>query len=75
MATRVNETAQALLDELRRHGLRGRTVRRAKHPAIVFDHQGVTYVQVFAGTPSDVRGLLNARSQLRRRLRELRASD
>jgi hypothetical protein len=32
-------------------------------------------VQVFAGTPSDVRGLLNARSQLRRRLRELRASD
>jgi hypothetical protein len=42
--------------------------RRSKHRAVVIRHGGLTYLHCFPSTPSDVRGLPNTLSDLRRRL-------
>lgn len=69
--TRRNEEVEAVFSELRAVGLKGHVEELGKHLQIAWVlPDGKTRGVVVAKTPSDRRGALNARAQVRRFLRE-----
>lgn len=66
-----NDCVEAVLSELERFGLKGVVGDRGKHLEIRWQYSdGRERFQIVPSTPSDNRGALNARGDVRRRLRE-----
>lgn len=52
--------------ELQMLGIKGRYAIGGKHPYVEWDFNGSTWSYVYPGTPGDVRGIKNSRSDLRK---------
>lgn len=64
-----NEHVALLLDELKRYGIKGQVGERGKHLEVAWETALGHRFVVCAKTPSDWRGGMNARSELRKLLR------
>lgn len=64
-----NEDVDMLMEELERHGLRGELGERGKHLEIAWNAPAGRRFIIIAKTPSDWRGSMNSRSDMRKLLR------
>lgn len=71
---RPNPCLQAMSHVLDEHGIPYTIRHGGKHPQIVFSIDGRTKRRAFPATTSDRRSHLNARSQLKRLVREMKES-